>query len=125
MIDHVSLHVSDFAKAKAFYAAALQPLGYELLMNMDEWQVAGLGANKKPDIWLQADGTKQSTHLALAATGKDMVDGFYKATMAAGGKDNGAPGYRKEYSPGYYAAFIHDMDGHNIEVVFHDPSVTA
>lgn len=123
MIDHISLHVSDFAKAKVFYAAALAPLGYELKASMDEWSVAGFGEGEKADLWIQADGTKQTGHIAFRASNKDTVDAFYKAALAAGATDNGAPGYRKEYAPGYYAAFVRDADGHNIEVVFHDESV--
>lgn len=126
MIDHVSLHVSDFAKAKEFYSKALQPLGYSVLAEYAEWSVAGLGANQKPDLWITAaDGAKQATHLAIAAQSKEMVDAFYKAALEAGAKDNGAPGYRKEYHPGYYGAFVHDLDGHNLEAVYHDPNPTA
>lgn len=125
MIDHVSLHVSDFVKAKEFYAKALAPLGYAVISDYAEWSVAGLGANGKPDLWIKADGAHQASHIALVASSKEMVDGFYKAALEAGAKDNGAPGYRKEYSPGYYGAFVLDVDGHNIEAVFHDTSVTA
>lgn len=123
MIDHVSLHVNDFAKAKEFYTKAFAPLGYVLVSEFAEWSVAGFGLPDKPDVWITTDEAKQSTHLALRADSKEVVDAFYKAGLEAGAKDNGAPGYRKEYSPGYYAAFLIDPNGHNIEAVFHDPSI--
>ena len=121
MIDHVSLHVSDFEKAKGFYSKALAPLGYTMMMEMAEWKVAGFGEGK-PDLWIHGKGSEDEDHVAFAAKDKASVDAFYKAGMDAGGTDNGAPGYRKDYSPGYYAAFVKDADGHNIEVVFHDPN---
>jgi catechol 2,3-dioxygenase-like lactoylglutathione lyase family enzyme len=124
-IDHTSLSVSDFAKAKAFYAAALAPLGITVLMefakavtgNVD---VAGLGSNGKPFFWLADAGkTSPRIHLAFVADSRAQVDAFYKAAMAAGGKDNGAPGLRPMYHPNYYGAFVLDADGHNIEAVCH------
>ena len=122
MIDHVSLRVSDITKAKEFYTKALAPLGYTLMRDMPEYGVAGYGEGGKADLWLNGKGTDDEMHLALTAKDKAAVEGFYKEAMAAGGTDNGGPGYRKEYSPGYYGAFVKDMDGHNIEVVFHDPN---
>jgi len=122
MIDHVSLRTSDTAKAKDFYSKALAPLGYSVMMEFPEYGVFGMGADGKADLWINGKGVEDETHLALVAKDKTAVDGFYKAAMAAGGSDNGKPGYRKEYTPGYYAAFVKDMDGHNIEVVFHDPN---
>ena len=121
MIDHASVHVSDIAKAKGFYSKALAPIGYSMLSEYPEYKVAGYGENGKADFWISADGSEQENHVAFAAKDKASVDAFYKAGLAAGGTDNGAPGYRKNYSPGYYAAFVKDMDSHNIEVVFHDP----
>jgi catechol 2,3-dioxygenase-like lactoylglutathione lyase family enzyme len=124
-IDHTSLSVSDFAKAKAFYAAALAPLGITVLMefakavtgNVD---VAGLGSNGKPFFWLADAGkTSPRIHLAFVADSRAQVDAFYTAAMAAGGKDNGAPGLRPMYHPNYYGAFVLDADGHNIEAVCH------
>ena len=125
MIDHISVHVSDFTKAKEMYAKMLAPLGYSIISDLAEWSVAGLGEGGKPDLWLSVREGRHSGHVALAASSKEAVDGFHKAGLEAGGSDNGKPGYRKEYSPGYYAAFIHDMDGNNIEVVFHDPAPSA
>lgn len=125
MIDHVSVHVSDFEKSKAFYSGALAPLGYQLISEFAQWSVAGFGANGKPDFWINAQGADKANHVAFAAQNKAEVDAFYEAGITAGGSDNGKPGYRKEYTPGYYGAFVHDPDGHNIEVVFHDPNPTA
>jgi catechol 2,3-dioxygenase-like lactoylglutathione lyase family enzyme len=126
MLHHVSLNVSDFAKGKEFYSKALAPLGYVLVREFAEWSVAGFGEPDKPDTWIHGreGGVKETTHLAYVATSKDMVQGFYDAAIAAGGTDNGKPGYRKEYTPSYYAAFVKDPDGHNIEVVFMDPNPT-
>ena len=118
MIDHFTLKVRDVQKAKAFYAKALAPLGYELLMEFEG--AAGLGAGKKPDLWLsQGAEDVRPTHFALAAESRQVVDRFHAAALAAGGKDNGKPGIRADYHPTYYAAFVHDADGHNVEAVCH------
>jgi catechol 2,3-dioxygenase-like lactoylglutathione lyase family enzyme len=122
MIDHVTLHVSDIEASKEFFAKALKPLDYSLKMEFPEYKIAGFAWEGKPDFWLNGSGTSQTTHVAFLARDKVIVDEFYKSGLAAGGKDNGKPGYRKNYSPGYYAAFVLDPDGHNIEVVFHDPT---
>lgn len=122
MIDHVGLHVSDITKAKDFYTKTLAPLGYTLMADMPEYNVAGFGADGKADFWIDAKDTDTTNHVAFVAKDKSTVEAFYKEGLAAGGSDNGAPGYRKEYSAGYYGAFIKDADGHNIEVVFHDPN---
>jgi catechol 2,3-dioxygenase-like lactoylglutathione lyase family enzyme len=126
-IDHTSLSVSDFAAAKTFYTAALKPLGISVLMEVPKSvtgnvDAAGLGANGKPFFWLAGAGkTTPRVHLAFAANSRAEVDAFYKAAIAAGGKDNGAPGIRAHYHPNYYGAFVLDMDGHNIEAVYHKP----
>jgi catechol 2,3-dioxygenase-like lactoylglutathione lyase family enzyme len=118
MIDHLTLKVSDGARAIAFYAAALAPLGYEVLMEFGGG--AGLGADKKPDLWLAPDPANvRPMHLAFHARTRVEVDAFHRAALAAGGKDNGAPGIRAEYHPTYYGAFVLDPDGHNIEAVCH------
>lgn len=125
MIDHVTLTVSDIEKAKEFYTKALAPLGYKILTDYPEWKLAGMGAGEASDVWIYAGvGSKEEMHIAFAAKNKEEVDNFYKAAMEVGGADNGAPGYRKNYTPGYYAAFIHDADKNNIEVVYHDPNPT-
>lgn len=124
MIDHISLYGSNFSKLKEFYSKALAPLGYTVMMEMAEWKVIGFG-NGRPDLWVMEKTGIGAQHVAFVADSKTIVDSFYKASINAGGKDNGAPGYRKEYTPGYYAAFIHDPDGNNIEVVYHDPNPSA
>src|SRR6185295_19322553 len=107
MIDHTGVRVSDLAKAKDFYSKALAPLGYSVLAEYAEYKVFGMGEAPKADFWVHGgDSVEDENHVAFAAKDKAAVDGFYKAGVAAGGTDNGKPGYRKDYSPGYYAAFV-------------------
>ena len=126
-LDHTSLSVSNFAAAKAFYSAALKPLGITVLMEFPKAvtgnvDVAGLGANGKPFFWLADAGkTAPRIHIAFAANSRAEVDAFYQAAIAAGGKDNGPPGIRAMYHPTYYGAFVLDADGHNVEAVCHKP----
>ncbi len=126
-LDHTSLSVSDFAKAKAFYAAALKPLGITVLMEFPKAvtgsvDAAGLGSNGKPFFWLADAGkTTPRIHIAFTADSHAEVDAFYKAAIGAGGTDNGPPGIRAMYHPTYYGAFVLDADGHNIEAVCHKP----
>ena len=120
MIDHTGLTVSDVGKSKAFYRAALAPLGYALLMEFED--AAGFGVAPKPDFWI-GQGKLSGTpgHVAFAAASRNEVDAFYKTAMAAGGKDNGPPGLRPHYHANYYGAFVLDPDGHNVEAVCHAP----
>jgi catechol 2,3-dioxygenase-like lactoylglutathione lyase family enzyme len=119
MIDHLGLPVADLARSKRFYAAALAPLGYTLLMEFGD-DAAGFGV-ERPDFWV-AKGDKPATaHICFAATSRAQVDAFHKAALAAGGKDNGGPGLRPQYHPNYYGAFVHDADGNNVEAVCHQP----
>jgi catechol 2,3-dioxygenase-like lactoylglutathione lyase family enzyme len=119
MIDHVTLRVSDLSAALDFYRAALAPLGYQVMMEFPG--AAGLGEGGKADFWLgQATGPIKPVHVAFSAD-RAAVDAFHAAALAAGGADNGAPGLRTDYHPHYYAAFVHDQDGNNVEVVCHDP----
>jgi catechol 2,3-dioxygenase-like lactoylglutathione lyase family enzyme len=120
MIDHVSLEVSDYERSKSFYAGALGPLGYELAMEFDG-NVAGFAAQGKPDFWLIGGSHSGSTHVAFASPDRATVDAFHAAALAAGGKDNGAPGLRPQYHEHYYAAYAHDPDGNNVEAVSHLP----
>ena len=128
MIDHIGFPVSDYERAKAFYLKALAPLGYSLIMEVTQEQgsdfpAAGFGADGKPDFWIGGEGgLNKSIHFAIAAKDRAAVDAFYRAAIAAGGKDNGAPGLREHYHPNYYAAFVLDPDGHNIEAVCHAPA---
>ncbi|HEU4515918.1 MAG TPA: VOC family protein [Steroidobacteraceae bacterium] len=128
MIDHVGFPVSDYARAKAFYAAALAPLGYGLVMeataaeNPSGAAAAGFGRDGKPDFWIGAEGKLgKPIHVAIVADDRAQVDAFHRAALAAGGTDNGAPGIRAQYHPNYYAAFVRDRDGHNVEAVCHRP----
>ena len=119
MIAHTSLSVSDYRRAKSFYLKALEPLGYK--NNMEYGEAAGFNDGKNTDFWISANDKVVPTHLAFEAKNQKEVEAFYKAALAAGGKDNGGPGYR-DYSPGYYAAFVYDPDGNNIEAVWYDPA---
>ena len=129
MIDHIGFPVSDYARAKAFYTKALAPLGYGLVMEVDAQQnpsgapAAGFGIGGKPDFWIGGEGGLQKPlHVALVSQDRAGVDAFHKAALAAGGKDNGAPGLRPHYHANYYGAFVLDPDGHNIEAVCHAPA---
>jgi predicted lactoylglutathione lyase len=119
IIDHVGIKVRDFEKSKTFYNAALAPLGVALSMEFPN--VGGWGRGKKPELWLAGTGeeVKATVHICLEAGSREEVDAFYKAAIAAGGKDNGPPGIREMYHPGYYGAFVLDPDGHNLEAVHH------
>jgi catechol 2,3-dioxygenase-like lactoylglutathione lyase family enzyme len=127
MIDHLGFSVSDYERAKAFYAKALAPLGYGLIMEVTAEQTghtaaAGFGADGKPDFWFGAEGAmNKPVHIAIRADNRATVDAFYMAAIAAGGRDNGPPGIRPHYHPNYYGAFVLDPDGHNIEAVCHTP----
>jgi catechol 2,3-dioxygenase-like lactoylglutathione lyase family enzyme len=125
MIDHTGLHASDPKKSLAFYDQALAPLRYQKMMEIPPEHtggkvVAGYGVPPKPDFWV-AEGTPETPriHIAFRADTKEEVDAFYKAALAAGGRDNGPPGPRPHYHPGYYGAFVLDPDGHNVEAVCH------
>src|SRR5882672_8598497 len=114
MIDHIGFPVSDYPRAKAFYTTALAPLGYSLVMEVTQEQTghdpaAGFGANGKPDFWIGGEGgLDKPLHVAILAKDRATVDAFHKAAMAAGGRDNGAPGIRAHYHPNYYGAFVLD-----------------
>lgn len=127
MIDHTGVVVSEFTRSKAFYATALAPIGYTLIAEFPasvtgHTDVAGFGEPPKPDFWISRGQPNQPPiHVAFRASSRAEVDAFYEAAMAAGGRDNGAPGLRPHYHPNYYGAFVLDPDGHNVEVVCHDP----
>jgi len=119
MLDHVSLRVQDFPRAMAFYKAALAPIGYQVAMEFPG--AAGLGAPGKLALWITlTDKPLSPMHVAFRAD-RARVDAFHAAALAAGGIDNGPPGLRADYHPHYYAAFVTDPEGNNIEVVCHDP----
>jgi catechol 2,3-dioxygenase-like lactoylglutathione lyase family enzyme len=127
MIDHLGFSVSDYARARAFYEKALAPLGYVLVMETTAQETgkpaAGFGADGKPDFWIGDEGKlDKPLHIAIVAEDRATVDAFYRAALAAGGRDNGPPGVRPQYHPNYYGAFVLDPDGHNIEAVCHTPA---
>ena len=127
MIDHIGFPVADFAKSRAFYLKALAPLGFAPVMDVTKDQTGGyegtgFGPPQKPAFWIGTGETRGGTmHVALEAKSRAAVDAFYAAAIAAGGRDNGAPGIRAHYHPDYYGAFVLDPDGHNIEAVCHTP----
>jgi catechol 2,3-dioxygenase-like lactoylglutathione lyase family enzyme len=124
MIDHISFGVSNCAKSAAFYDRALEPLGISRLFEdmSGAIKTAGYGQAPRPEFWIAEHGSAPGKlHVALAASSREAVDAFHHEALAAGGTDNGAPGYRF-YHSGYYGAYVLDPDGHNIEAVFHDPS---
>ena len=123
MLDHVSLTVSDFKRSRAFYDAALKPLGASMLWEVSAQEsgsapYAGYGRPPRPTYWI-APGERVSgpVHVAFTASSRAEVDAFYAAAMAAGGRDNGPPGLRPQYDPDYYGAFVLDPDGFNVEAV--------
>ena len=120
MIAHTTLPVSDYKKSKEFYVSVLKTLGYT--NNMEFGEAAGFNDGKNTDFWVAKKETVVPTHVAFEAKNKEEVESFYKEALARGASDNGKPGYRKDYWPGYYAAFVFDFDGHNIEVVWYDYS---
>ena len=125
MLDHAGFPFPTTPDRKRLQV--LTPLGYALIMEVQQDEndapAAGFGANGKPDLWIGGEGGLQRPiHIAITAPSRAAVDAFYRAAIAAGGKDNGAPGLRPHYHPNYYAAFVLDPDGHNIEAVCHAPA---
>jgi catechol 2,3-dioxygenase-like lactoylglutathione lyase family enzyme len=126
MLDHVGLEVSDLARSRAFYEAALEPLGIRHLMEF----AGGIGFGKEtehgpnPFFWIYQRGRPavSGAHVAFGVRDIAAVDAFHAAALAAGGTDNGAPGLRPIYHPGYYGAFVLDPDGNNIEAVCYTTS---
>ena len=125
MFDHVKFGVSDYAASKAFYLKALEPLGVAVVSEgTPTYGVELCRPEGKVSLCLCQTGEKPAhLHLAFAAENRRQVEAFHRAALAAGGKDNGAPGLRPHYHANYYAAFVIDPDGHNIEVVCHEPEV--
>lgn len=127
MIDHTGYGVSDFERSKQFYNAALGAIGYALIYEFPasvtgHTDVAGYGEDGKPDFWIsRGEPNKPPLHIAFRVGDRATVDAFYRAAIAAGGQDNGAPGVRAHYHPNYYGAFVRDPDGHNVEAVCHAP----
>ena len=120
ILDHVAVGVSDLAASKAFYEQALAPLDIAVILEFPG--AVGLGRKRKPEFWLRPGGGAERVHIAFRSPDPATVDAFHAAALAAGGTDNGAPGPRPIYHPGYYGAFVLDPDGHNVEAVCHDPN---
>ena len=126
MIDHITFGVTDFVRSTAFYDQAFAPLGVKRLFDVPEKysdgvKVTGYG-DDRPWLWLaEENATNGLMHIALRAKTRAEVDAYYAAAIRAGGTDNGAPGLRPHYHSDYYAAFVLDPDGHNIEAVCHIP----
>lgn len=115
MFDHIGLRVKDLERSARLYAAMLAPLGH--VPGARDATYAGFGPKDKPALWLHRDAKAAGAHVALRAHDRAAVDAFYKAGLAAGAKDNGARGVRTDYAPTYYAAFLLDFDGNNVEAV--------
>jgi len=123
MFDHVKFGVSDYRASKSFYVRALEPLGVAVVGEGEPAYGVELCADDDVSLCLyQTDEKPARLHLAFVAKTRQQVDAFHRAALAAGGKDNGAPGLRPNYHANYYAAFVIDPDGHNIEVVCHKPA---
>jgi catechol 2,3-dioxygenase-like lactoylglutathione lyase family enzyme len=125
MLDHIGLDVSDYEVSKAFYGTVLETLGLELVMEPAPF-IGGFGfrSDQKPFFWIatRERPPQRGVHVAFAAGSREIVDGFHAAALAAGGTDNGGPGVRELYHPNYYAAFVLDPDGNNVEAVSHSPA---
>lgn len=119
LIDHVHLRVADVEASKRFYRAVFAALGLPEVLGEGE------GYFHADELWVdKADGPTSRVHLAFQAPNREVVNAFHAAALAAGGRDNGAPGERA-YHPGYYGAFVFDPDGNNIEAVFHGPTIRS
>jgi len=127
MLDHIGIKCSDLSRSRSFYDNALAPLGFALSMHVtremtgDGTEHLGYGTKEQPFFWLSQGKSQVGVHIAFSAADRKAIDAFYKAALAAGGKDNGAPGLRPHYHPNYYGAFVLDPDGNNVEAVCHRP----
>jgi catechol 2,3-dioxygenase-like lactoylglutathione lyase family enzyme len=128
MIDHVGFAVADAERSRKFYEQALAPLGISLIMSVPPEKTEaggtahGFGSDGKPYFWVgDNERVGEGTHVAFEAGTRAQVNAYYQAALAAGGTDNGAPGIRRRYHPNYYAAFVFDPDGINVEAVCHRP----
>jgi catechol 2,3-dioxygenase-like lactoylglutathione lyase family enzyme len=125
MLHHIDFTVADLARSRAFYEKALAPLGLSPVMAFTRdngQQLVGFGTPPDPEFWLRSgEAIGKPLHVAFLAGSRAAVDAFHAAAIAAGGKDNGAPGLRPRYAENYYAAFVIDSDGHNIEAVCRTP----
>jgi len=120
ILDHIGCNVSNLPEARAFFTRALAPLGIGVVIEGEGWVMFGRG--DRPQFWLGSFGSPPGgIHIAFAAENRQQVRDFHAAALAAGAKDNGGPGLRPQYHPGYYGAFVIGPDGHNVEAVCHRP----
>jgi catechol 2,3-dioxygenase-like lactoylglutathione lyase family enzyme len=119
MVDHLGIGVRDLAASRAFYEAALAPLGFGVVMEGEQY--AAFGPPARPIFFLNAREPSRGAHIAFQASDRERVDAFHAAGVHAGGHDNGHPGLRPEYHPHYYGAYVLDPDGNNAEAVCHTP----
>ncbi|KKC27918.1 VOC family protein [Sphingomonas sp. SRS2] len=124
VIDHIELPVADAEASRRFYEAALEPLGLSLVVSIGPARTAhggarlGFGRGGYPSLWFhEENGSRLPVHVAFSAGERKAVDAFYEAALTQGGSDNGAPGIPERYHPNYYAAYVLDPDGNNIEAV--------
>lgn len=130
VFDHLSIRVANFAKSEGFYREALAALGIAQLFSVSrsDGHVAGFGRDRASFFIADGQGPQGVSHLAFSAGSHAEVEAFHKIALTVGGRDNGAPGLRPQYHAGYYAAFVLDPDGNNIEAVFHgveEPTITG
>ena len=132
LIDHIEFAVRDAEVSRRFYELALAPLGFELIITVGAERTRtggtrhGLGTGGYPCLWIHdRESHGQGTHVAFAADSRSLVDAFYQAAIAAGGRDNGPPGIRQHYHANYYAAYVLDPDGVNVEVVCQNSNVAS
>lgn len=121
ILDHIGIGVTDLARSKAFYIRALAPLRIRVMLDLESW--IGMGHKDHAEFWFgRVEAVGAPIHVAFTARSRAEVRAFYDAALAAGGKDNGAPGLRPHYHADYYGAFVLDPDGHNVEAVCHAPA---
>ena len=118
MIAHTGIMVRDYKKSKKFYQECLKPLGYKMNMDFPQWRAAGFMEGGHTSFWVGQPKKFAPSHVAFLAKNKAAVALFHRAAMRAGGRDNGAPGFRPDYGPTYYAAFVHDLDSNNVEACY-------
>lgn len=126
IISHVSVGTNDYKKAKEFYTEVLTAVGYRMVEDLEEYKAVGFG-KEFPEFWVGEPEEGEATpgngvHVSFIADSTELVDKFYEKAMELRAKDNGAPGLREAYGPGYYAAYIFDLDGNKIEMMNWNPN---
>ena len=126
VIDHIGVGVRDFVESLDFYTRALAPLGFERVAYVDaDNRSAGFGLHGRDDFWIHEGRPVGRAHVAFDSESREAVDAFHAAALEAGARDNGAPGLRPEHGPTYYAGYVIDPNGNNIEAVFHGAEPSA